>query len=139
MVSKGYMSGGAGYILSRRALDKFVKVALNNTSGKLCRKDDDGDEDVEMGMCLQNINVTAGDSRDEHGKPRFFALSPDFLMYPGSKKLNPGLWYWKYQYYTAYGGDKCCSEIAIAFHYISPPQMYVLDFFAYKLKIFGIK
>jgi glycoprotein-N-acetylgalactosamine 3-beta-galactosyltransferase len=47
------------------------------------RKDDGGSEDVEIGQCLQNVNVTAGDSRDQSGKPRFFAISPDNMMFPG--------------------------------------------------------
>jgi glycoprotein-N-acetylgalactosamine 3-beta-galactosyltransferase len=137
-VDQGYMSGGAGYVLSRAALDAFVNVALNDTSGKMCRtRDADGAEDVEMGKCLQSANVTAGDSRDENGMPRFFALTPDFMMLPGAK--DPEFWYWKNQFYPAEDGEKCCSELAIAFHYITPSQMYVLDFFAYKLEIFGLK
>ena len=48
-------------------------------SGKLCRHDNGGAEDVEMGKCLQNLGVVAGDSRDENGGPRFFALSPGSL------------------------------------------------------------
>jgi glycoprotein-N-acetylgalactosamine 3-beta-galactosyltransferase len=85
------------------------------------------------------VNVTAGDSRDEVGQPRFFALNPDNMMFPGSEASNPEFWYWQYQFYPAHGGDKCCSKLAIAFHYIAPSQMYVLDFFAYKLEIFGLK
>ena len=53
------MSGGAGYVLSQEALRRFVEAGLNDTS---CRQDDDGAEDVEMGKCLQNLNVTSGDS-----------------------------------------------------------------------------
>ena len=55
-----------------------MKIGLNeSTSTDVCRQDDDGAEDVEMGKCLQNLNVTSGDSRDDIGKPRFFALVPD--------------------------------------------------------------
>ena len=133
------MSGGAGYVLSRAALDKLVTVALNDTTGQLCRKDDGGSEDVEIGLCLQNVDVRAGDSRDEAGSPRFFAISPDTMMFPDSDSMKPEFWYWQYQFYPAEGGDTCCSYLSIAFHYISPSQMYVLDFFAYKLKIFGLK
>ena len=92
MVPQGYMSGGAGYVLSQEALRRFVEAGLNDTS---CRQDDDGAEDVEMGKCLQNLNVTSGDSRDEIGRPRFFALEPQQIVSPGSK--DPEFWYWKNQ------------------------------------------
>lgn len=41
------MSGGAGYVLSKKALDTFVNKGL--PSPKMCRVDDGGAEDVEMG------------------------------------------------------------------------------------------
>jgi glycoprotein-N-acetylgalactosamine 3-beta-galactosyltransferase len=136
-VDQGYMSGGPGYVLSRAALDAFVNIALKDTSGKLCRTDDEeGAEDVEMGKCLANVNVTAGDSRDEVGRPRFFALVPEQIVVPGSK--DPNFWYWKNQFYPAEDGDKCCSNTTIAFHYVAPEQMYVYDFFIYKLRVFGL-
>jgi glycoprotein-N-acetylgalactosamine 3-beta-galactosyltransferase len=46
-VKQGYMSGGAGYVLSKAALDSFAEKALNNP--RLCRSDNDGSEDVEIG------------------------------------------------------------------------------------------
>ena len=137
-VERGYMSGGAGYVLSKAAVERFVNLALNESNSQNCRTNDDaGAEDVEMGKCLQSVNVTAGDSRDEKMRPRFFALTPDSMIVPGVKDMD--FWYWKNQFYPADDGDNCCSETTIAFHYIDPHQMYVLDFFAYRLKVFGIK
>ncbi len=97
--------------------------------------DADGAEDVEIGKCLANVNVTAGDSRDEKGRARFFALVPDQIVVPGSK--DPDFWYWKNQFYPSEDGENCCSDTTIAFHYISPQQMYVMDFFIYRLRVFG--
>ncbi len=57
-----YMSGGAGYVLSRETLRRFVKQSIsNNTDTQFCKGySDSGYEDLEFGNCVQNIGVTAG-------------------------------------------------------------------------------
>ena len=43
----------------------------------MCRSDGGGAEDVEMGKCMENLGVRAGDSRDSLGRGRsIFALVP---------------------------------------------------------------
>lgn len=73
-VKQGYMSGSA-YVLSREALRRFNEEAL--TDNKKCWNGTEGNEDVEVGKCLQNVGVLAGDSRDELNRFRFLPFTPE--------------------------------------------------------------
>ena len=94
-VFQGYFSGGAGYVLSREALRRFTEEGLTNPSK--CQESDGGDEDVNMGetvnwlteisdsflgVCMKNLNVTYGDSRDEKKRKRFFPFNPEDHLIP---------------------------------------------------------
>ncbi|CAD6198646.1 unnamed protein product [Caenorhabditis auriculariae] len=130
----GYHSGGAGYVLSRMALKKFVIEALPN--GTLCSPQNGGAEDVEIGRCLEAVGVKAGDSRDSDGKHRFMPFIPSHHLKPGH--FNAKHWFWKYIYYPFEQGSKCCSEYAVSFHYVNKDWMYLLEYLIYRLKPDGI-
>ena len=99
-VHQGYMSGGAGYVLSKKALEEFVTKGINDKTGKMCHQNSKGSEDIELGRCMENLGILPGDTRDAYGKGRFFPLAPE-------KHLNSGLmdnqskWYRKYKFYNS--------------------------------------
>ncbi len=135
-VNQGYMSGGAGYVLSREAVKRFVTKGLNKEYKVKCSKVDHGAEDVDMGHCMESLHVVAGDSRDIEGRGRFFPFVPEHHLIP--KTLSPDMWYWKNIFYPSEDGPGCCSNSAISFHYIKPTMFYVYDYLLYHLRPFGI-
>ncbi|KAH8274129.1 hypothetical protein KR044_011429, partial [Drosophila immigrans] len=132
-VKQGYMSGGSGYVLSKEALRRFVVDGIPDP--KMCLPGTVVNEDVEIGKCMQNLNVTAADSRDWNGRGRMFPFIPEHHLIPNRDK---GFWYWNYMFYKTDDGLDCCSDNAVAFHYVSPGMMYVMDYLIYHLKPYGV-
>ena len=71
-----------GYVLSKEALHRFVGFALkgNITKGICNHKRDAGNEDVEMGLCLNSVGVHSVDTRDKLGKHRFHSDTPLYWL-----------------------------------------------------------
>ncbi|XP_013078914.2 glycoprotein-N-acetylgalactosamine 3-beta-galactosyltransferase 1-like isoform X1 [Biomphalaria glabrata] len=126
IVKQGYFSGGGGYVLSKEALRRFGE---RGKDPKLCRQDG-GAEDVEIGICMQNFGVKAGNSTDALGRTRFHCLTPEVhLLGPYPK------WYFEYVGKHAKWGTESISDYAISFHYVDPKKMYMLEFYLYHLRL----
>lgn len=91
---QGYMSGGSGYVLSRESLRRFVQLGL--TYPDICTTKDVENEDIEIGVCMEKLNVTAIDTRDSRQRGTFMPFSPYDHLVPAD---YPDYWYWLYRYY----------------------------------------
>ncbi|XP_055620901.1 glycoprotein-N-acetylgalactosamine 3-beta-galactosyltransferase 1-like isoform X2 [Toxorhynchites rutilus septentrionalis] len=134
-VSQGYFSGGAGYVLSREALKRFIEQALDDSAHCSTAYET---EDLEMGKCMESVNVTAGDSRDFFGRKRFLPMEPVFHL-TSNPAEDPNFWYNYYSFYEPFYGENCCSDLAISFHYVGGQQMYAMDYMIYGLHPYGIR
>jgi len=105
---KGYMSGGAGYVLSRAALRQFVKGTARNlsspsdaktdTTTSLCPNNENRlSEDWNLGLCMESLGVRFGESRDPLGRHRFLPLNLPFFLV--EQQNYPNLWLWNYTFH----------------------------------------
>ncbi|KAI5612181.1 glycoprotein-N-acetylgalactosamine 3-beta-galactosyltransferase 1-A [Silurus asotus] len=128
-VKQGYMSGGAGYVLSKEALRRFVQ----GFSTKVCTHTSSV-EDLAMGQCLEKMGVKAGDSRDSIERETFHPFVPEHHL---TEVFSKTFWYWNYCFYPIVLGPRCCSDLAVSFHYVDAELMYILEYYAYHLRPYG--
>ena len=88
--SMGFMSGGAGYVISKASLRKF-----GETDKRTCMGDVYG-EDIGWAQCMDKLSVTFGDSRDSLGRSRFHCQDANTIIHGTLPD-----WIQKYQKYGA--------------------------------------
>ncbi|XP_040196808.1 glycoprotein-N-acetylgalactosamine 3-beta-galactosyltransferase 1-like isoform X1 [Rana temporaria] len=128
-VKQGYMSGGAGYLLSKEALKRFVE---GFHSGNCSHRS--SVEDLELGHCMEIMGVAPVDTRDSNGRETFHPFPPEFHL---TNHLEKDDLYHDYSVYPVVEGPKCCSDLAISFHYVDAELMHTLEYFTYHLRAYG--
>uniref|UniRef100_A0A8C7FM46 Glycoprotein-N-acetylgalactosamine 3-beta-galactosyltransferase 1 n=1 Tax=Oncorhynchus kisutch TaxID=8019 RepID=A0A8C7FM46_ONCKI len=131
-VQQGYMSGGAGYVLSKEAVRRFIK---GFDTGKCSHFSTI--EDMALGKCMETMGVEPGDSRDVKGRQTFHPYPPDMYLVKEPPRKRP--WYLLYDHFKPREGPECCSDHIVSFHYIYPVEMYTLVYFTYHLRPYGYK
>ncbi|XP_042206146.1 glycoprotein-N-acetylgalactosamine 3-beta-galactosyltransferase 1-like isoform X2 [Homarus americanus] len=117
-----YMSGGAGYVLSREAVRR-----LQDTNVKECHVPGlTSYEDVNMGACMKALGVTAGDTRDSLGRPRFLPYPPWVLLDPSLQYQSKYSWLQRLSKYQFNFGAEYLSDQAVSFHEVREPLHYYL-------------
>ncbi|VDN99643.1 unnamed protein product [Rodentolepis nana] len=91
---------------------------------------------ILSGACAEEVRVKMVDSLDEHGEEAFHPFSPGYMLDKNAMERTE--WVQSYNYYPIRTGLNCCSDHSVSFHYISPQDMYTLDYLIYHAYPYGI-
>ena len=132
-----WVSGGAGYVLSRAALHKVTR----KIKAGCMENPKQPHEDKLVSVCARRAHIRLVSSLDQYGKSRIMPLAPELHLVDGAIAKSDFKWVLKY----AAGkrkeieGKDCCSDLAISFHYIQPAYQRILNYLIYNLHPFGVR
>lgn len=134
-VHNGYMSGGAGYVLSKAAFKTLVEEGLYKD---ICNfsptnLDPEASEDINIGQCLNKTGVPVLSSLDVFRRETFHP-------YPIQQYLTGSLPGYLYEWAMTKPetGPMCCSRFTVTFHYMSPESMILVDHLLYRISVYGL-
>lgn len=125
-----YLNGGAGYVLSRGAVNKLVESGLQRHQCEDNLNLGTG-EDVNMANCLTYLGVELLDSRDTAGRQRFNVYPPQELVDPRQAGSLKHLWLKQISIFPYKFGYAELSDEVISFHYVDAQTMYLLYYLVY--------
>lgn len=134
-VNSGYMSGGAGYVISNRGLRHLITRGYRNGVCEIKQRQEDPEnsEDIETGRCLEAAGVPIWSSLDFTGRETFHPYTLDRHLFG---HLPAYMYSWAK--HPIQKGKECCSRYAISYHYVTPDAMYFLHHVLYDTTVFGI-
>lgn len=116
-----YTPGGGGYAMNQEYLSRAVDLIEHNN----CFNSDIIPDDFALSLCMDLTHqVKPRDTRDEWERERFHQYSPERVFHEPTTGKNA--WWWQSDHIgTGFkNGTDCCSPSSIAFHYITPVNMY---------------
>ncbi|VDI51784.1 glycoprotein-N-acetylgalactosamine 3-beta-galactosyltransferase [Mytilus galloprovincialis] len=127
-LKQGYMSGGAGYVISRSGLKKVIEVAFKENG---CPPDGK-DEDLDIGKCLQMAGVPPLVSYDKYGRETFHTDKVWQHLYGTVPRYLK-----KYSWNGISDGGGCCSQFSVTFHHVNPQTMLLMHQMLYRTSVYG--
>ncbi|XP_019696460.1 C1GALT1-specific chaperone 1-like protein [Harpegnathos saltator] len=129
MWSQPYNVAQSGYVLSRGALAKVVKMFNTSekcaASGKYWKK-----EDYYLGKHLLSLGIHPSDTRDQYLRGTFHGYSLQTLLWGVNRPDS----YWTRAVYPMKGA--CCSPVSVTFNAGESDRMHTLYYLLYHFRIF---
>ena len=110
--------------MGKAALTLLNEKAFKNSSA--CADEGvDTAEDVGMGKCMSYAGVTlARDAYDSQKRELFHSFPPEREYIIPWKKIG----FYRQFSINRLGGDACCSQDVISYHYVKGPTMLFVDY-----------